>query len=219
MSGQQPEWTASRHPPGETEERGGPAKPSRETCEYPPVSCSLPPSLSPNPLSLPSPHGLHPGPHHLKGLPQGQWEDAGHLLLAPAATLEGIAHHSGTGESRLDMEGDVPRLRQEVDLKPGGVVQVMRQQTAGWPPPLAQEGRWPLLVLSGVSLSLDHQAPAWGQAPRTEGFKLKAKDTGMEPPGCSSVPPPCTHGPRKPPPVPHSRVWSLQDPVPPSISF
>lgn len=49
-------------------------------------------------------------PHHLKGLSQGQREHAGHLLLSPASSLEGIAHHRGAGEVRFDMEGDVSRI-------------------------------------------------------------------------------------------------------------
>lgn len=97
---------------------------------------------------LPAPRAS-PAPRHLKGLPQRQREDTGHLLLAPAASLEGVAHHGGTGESGLDVEGDVPCLRQEVDLKPGGRHAVVRA-AGGWggTPPQAAEGPWEALSLT-----------------------------------------------------------------------
>lgn len=57
-------------------------------------------------------------PGHLKGLPQGQGGDAGHLFPAPVATLESVAHHGGAGEVGLEVKGDVTAFRQKVDLKP-----------------------------------------------------------------------------------------------------
>ena len=120
-----------------------------------------PPRASPTP-----PHGLpcfpRASPHsrHLKGLPEHQREDIGHLLLAPVAALEGVGHYGGAGEPGLDVEDDVPRLRQEVDLKPAGIMRFVRAAD-GWAVtrPRPRRGHWggrcPLLVLSRVRVSLD----------------------------------------------------------------
>lgn len=47
-----------------------------------------------------------------------------------------------------------------------------------------------LLVLSSICASLYCQAPAWGQASCTEGFKLQAKHREQSPMGCSLHPTP-----------------------------
>lgn len=71
-----------------------------------------------------------PHPRHLEGLPEHQREDGGHLLLAPATALEGVGHDAGAGEAGLDVEDNVPRLRQEVDLEPGGIMGSVRAADA-----------------------------------------------------------------------------------------
>lgn len=93
-------------------------------------------------------------------------------------------------------------------------------------PPKARRGArggWrPLPVLSRVGVSLDPQVPAWGQALRTEGFKLQA-ERGRRPRVCGGPPhrPPQKVPSTGPQPCRDGAVWSQRGgeprPYPPAV--
>lgn len=176
----------------------------------PPPPCPTPRASPSLPTDSPTSQGFAPAPH-LKGLPEHQREDAGHLLLAPAAALESVGHHGGAGEPGLDVEDDVARLRQEVDLKPGGHHGVGE---GGWQSPAeAEEGtrEGESASLTGPLQSQNVPAPA-GSSPgpgRPRGRLQTADKRGGRGPGSRASSPWGTPSPRKP----HS-LWPAPRPPP-----
>lgn len=176
----------------------------------PPPPCPAPWASASRPTDSPTSQGFAPAPH-LKWLPEHQREDAGHLLLAPAAALESVGHHGGAGEPGLDVEDDVARLRQEVDLKPGGHHGVGE---GGWQSPTeAEEGtrEGESASLTGPLQSQNVPAPA-GSSPgpgHPRGRLQTVNRRGSRGPGSRASSPWGTPSPRKP----HS-LWPVPRPQP-----